>query len=384
MANFTNVSQIPYGSVGDTCTFGKHQVKSETPWGIDCRIVHKDPETKSLILMANDIVDLRAFDASEPSNGDSNRRIYGNNQWRHSNIRQWLNSSAAAGSWYSSQHGQDQAPDSSHVQNGTAYVSRPGFLYNFSTEERALLKLGDNISNLPSTDGGGQASTRESVFLPSWKELNFASADSDSAEGVVFQYFAEAANAERIAHMNATAFANTSSNSKPSTAASPWYYWLRSPAVGDSDRVRSVGTGGSLNHNHAYIGYFGVRPCFRIPMATAVDVVDKYMVLPSPSAISYLSPVRTLTGPSQMIVVALDYVVEGSFTEVYACNNAYDVSPTWENITDFVSANSAVLLENKTKTADKWGLQIKVVIDKRTAPWISSRGIAYAVLGDDK
>ena len=386
MANITAISEIPYGAVGDTCVFGKHQVNSETPWDIDCRIVHQDKETKSLILMANDIIDLRAFDAKEPNNSDNNRRGYGNNQWRYANIRQWLNSDAAAGKWYSAQHNADHQPDTSDGTGGykTQYFMRPGFLYNFSSETKALLKAGSIISNLPSTDGGGQASTSDSVFLPSWKELNFAAADSDSAEGTVFQYFENAENANRIAHMNATAFANTSSTNKPSTAASPWYYWLRSPNVSRSNAVRFVGADGSLYNNFAYRGFYGVRPCFRIPMQTAVDVVDKFIVLPSASEISYLSPVRTLTGPSKMIVVAIDYVIEGSFVTVQACNNAYDASPTWEDITDYVTANSAVLLKNTTKTADKWGLQVRVRIDKKDAPWISSRGIAYAVLGDDK
>ena len=383
MANFTNedISKIPYDAkVGDTCVFGKHQVRSETPWNIECRVVHRDSKTKSTILMANDIIDLRAFDATEEKNSDSNRQSYGNNQWRYSNIRQWLNSSAGAGSWYSAQHSADRTPDGSSVSSNTEYAARPGFLYNFSSEERALLKLGNTISNLPSIDGGGQSTTQESVFLPSWKELNFSAPDGDDVEGVVFQYFESAGNAERIAYMNAKAYNNTSSNSKPDGVAKPWYYWLRSPYVSYSYHVRSVDTDGSLNGNRAYSGAFGVRPCFRIPMETTVSVTDKFIVIPSPSMISYISPVRTLTGPANVIVAAVDYVIEGSFVQVYACNNAYDESPTWEDVTDEVSANATILLKNRTKTADNWGLRLRVVVNKRDAAWISSRGIAYAIL----
>ena len=111
-------------------------------------------------------------------------------------------------------------------------------------------------------------------------------------------------------------------------------------------------------------------------------MIDKFMVLPAPSSISYLSPVRTLTGPSSKLAIALDYVVDGSFVTVQACNNAYDESPTWEDVTKQVSANSVISLKNTTKTADNWGLQIKVIIDKSDAPWVSSRGIAYAILNE--
>lgn len=44
------------------------------------------------------------FDATEPSNGNSDRRNYGNNRYIYSNLRQWLNSPAAAGQWYTAQH----------------------------------------------------------------------------------------------------------------------------------------------------------------------------------------------------------------------------------------------------------------------------------------
>ncbi len=385
MATISTAAEIPYGEVGDTCVFGKHQVKSETAWGINCTIVHKDAVNKSLILMADKIIDLRAFDAAESSNSDSNRKSYGNNQWRYSNIRQWLNSSAAAGAWYSAQHSADASPSTTaSVSNqGTQYSSRPGFLYNFSTEERALLQLGTITTNLPDADGGGQNTTKDMVFLPSFSELGITAQNSESLEtDAAFDLYVGAQNKDRIAYMSQQAFNNTSSASKPTNANTAWIYWLRSPYVSGSNLVRFVLTDGSLYSYYAYHGYDGVRPCFRIAMATGLDVIDKFMVLPAPSSISYLSPVRTLTGPSSKLAVALDYVVDGSFVTVQACNNAYDESPTWEDVTKQVSANSVISLKNTTKTADNWGLQIKVIIDKSDAPWVSSRGIAYAILNE--
>ena len=381
MAFIETSSMIGFGNVGDTCNFGKHQVNTESPWSIPCTIVNKDEEAKLLVLMADDIIDLRAFDAKEPSNSDSNRQSSGNNQWRYSNIRQWLNSSNAAGSWYSAQHSADAPPSTSEsVANyNTQYQSRPGFLYNFSSEDRALLTLTSILTNLPSVDGGNQNTTADKVFLPSAVEVGLS---DGAAEGTVFQFFDGAQNTDRVAHMHATAFANTQSTNKPSSATSAWYYWLRTPNASNSNNVRHVDTDGSLYNNNAYIGRYGVRPCFFIPMATGVDVIDKFMVLPAASVITYLSPVRTLTGPAQNIAVAVDCVYEGSFVSVYACNNAYDAEPTWEDVTTYVSANSIIKLNNSTKTADNWGLQVKVVINKGDAPYISSRGIAYIVLDE--
>ena len=380
MAFIESSSMIGFGNVGDTCNFGKHQVKNESPWAIPCTIVNRD-ETKGIMtLMADNIIDLRAFDAKEPNNSDSNRKSYGNNQWRYSNIRQWLNSADAAGSWYTAQHSADAPPNSSNVSEGTPYQDRPGFLYNFSSEDRALLKVSTITTNLPSTDGGSQNTTSDMVFLPSIKNLG-GSQGTDEDE--TFQLYEGAQNANRVAHMHASAFSNTSSNSKPSSATAGWYYWTRSPNVSNSHSVWYVLSVGSFDSSHgAYSGHCGVRPCFSIAIAAGVSVIDKFMVLPAATSITYLSPVRTLTGPAKNIAIAVDCVYEGSFVSVYACNNAYDASPTWEDVTTYVSANSIITLNNSTKTADNWGLQVKVVINKEDAPYISSRGIAYVVLDE--
>lgn len=48
------------------------------------------------------------FDAPEPSNPDSQRRTYGNNRYRFSNLRQYMNSSET--NWYKAQHAYDAPP----------------------------------------------------------------------------------------------------------------------------------------------------------------------------------------------------------------------------------------------------------------------------------
>ena len=118
---------------------------------------HAGYPANSVTFVAEKIIKIMAADATEPSNSDSNRKSYGNNRWIHSNIRQWLNSAAAAGAWYAAQHSTDQAPDSSHVWNGyNPYSALAGFLNGFTANERAAL-LSTTITEI------GRASCRERV-----------------------------------------------------------------------------------------------------------------------------------------------------------------------------------------------------------------------------
>lgn len=385
MSQLTLIEQIPAGKTGDTCVFGKHQVNTETPWEIPWTIVHRDTELNMLTLFADNIIDLRAFDAKEPNNTDNNRKIYGNNRYRYSNIHKWLNSSEPAGSWYTAQHSYDSPPSTTDSIGGygTQYQARPGFLYNFSSEERAMLGISSIMIDTATVDGGTPETIEGTVFLPSCNNLNIENSEL-TPEGDVFEYFIGASNSDRIAHMQQEAFENTLSSSKPSTSTTAWYYWLRSSNAGNSNDVRGVSTGGGLSGNNAYHGYYGVRPCLYIPMQTVVNVLDKMIVLPSASAISYLSPVRTLTGPDKMCAAVVDLVLDGSSVQVFACNNAYDESPTWENVTTYVNSFSTFFLENRTKTADSWGFQLKVLIDKADAPWVHSRGVAFVVLDEEE
>ena len=58
-----------------------------------------------------------------------------------------------------------------------------------------------------------------------------------------------------------------------------------------------------------------------------------------------------------------DREVDATIT-VKACNNAFDDSPTWEDITAAVTSKKAATLQNTTKTADAWGLNVQIDIQK--------------------
>ena len=46
------------------------------------------------------------------------------------------------------------------------------------------------------------------------------------------------------------------------------------------------------------------------------------------------------------------------------CNNGFDTNPTWEDATTMVNLNRPYVFTNKTKTATKWGINIKIKITK--------------------
>lgn len=65
--------------------------------------------------------------------------------------------------------------------------------------------------------------------------------------------------------------------------------------------------------------------------------------------------------------------------EIKACNNAFDANPTWEDITAAVMSKKAAALQNTTKTADNWGLNVWIDIQKsQEAGTISIDGFALS------
>ncbi|MCQ4924070.1 hypothetical protein NE686_13290 [Tissierella carlieri] len=64
------------------------------------------------------------------------------------------------------------------------------------------------------------------------------------------------------------------------------------------------------------------------------------------------------------VLVTPTWKIEGAIVKVEACNNAYDDVPTWEDITAQVIINRVYNFVNATKTATKWGVNIRFSITK--------------------
>lgn len=112
---------------------------------------------------------------------------YGDNRWNKSAYRQYLNSDAAAGAWWTPQDKWDMKPDQADTV--------PGFLAGFSDDFKAALtrvKVVTNGNNV--TDDGSAVVTYDKVFLPSLQELYLQ--PQASGEGTYWPYWKERCGAK--------------------------------------------------------------------------------------------------------------------------------------------------------------------------------------------
>lgn len=164
------------------------------------------------------------------------RRAYGSNNWAESAARQWMNSSAAANSWWQRQTIFDLVPD---------YAKKAGFLagldpdfvdalgaVDITTARNTIYEMGDTL--------GGSYTTRDKLFLPSMTEIGLDSNNS-VAEGSVLPLYDGATQIDRIKYDQA---AQTTAR----------YWWLRSPSTWEADKVRIVNPSGALNSFGATLG----------------------------------------------------------------------------------------------------------------------------------
>jgi hypothetical protein len=111
---------------------------------------------------------------------DSSRVKSGSNRWAYSSVRQWLNSSAAAGAWWAQYSGDYY----SLAPSTPTYATDPGFLNGMDTDflavvgsvtKRTVLAVADGATiNAADVDIGANdyEDTTERFFLPSRYEMN--------------------------------------------------------------------------------------------------------------------------------------------------------------------------------------------------------------------
>lgn len=220
---------------------------------------HAGYPANSITFVAEKIIKIMAADAKESANSDSNRRSYGNNRWIYSNIRQWLNSAAAAGAWYTAQHSADHSPDSTSVVSYNPYAALAGFLNGFTANERAALLNTTITVCKASVDGGGTETDTCKIFNLSCTEVGLT---GDQTCGSKLALFSD--NTSRIAYPTAQAVSNSGYTSSSLAASKPWYYWLRDAYASSSYYVRLVNSGGTRHISNACYGVYGPRPAFNL------------------------------------------------------------------------------------------------------------------------
>jgi hypothetical protein len=282
--------------------FGNYQVESEPAAPIIWKIPDKNHSgypANSVTLFAESIIDLRGFDAKEPTNADANRQTSGNNRYSLSNIDQWLNDSGD--SWWAATHAYDATPNDAGMSQPTGYNDKQGFESYFTADElAAVLSTTIRIAKNTATDGGSYEDIVRKFFPPSTTELNLAN-ENNIAEGVVLAAFAGATDTTRLAYPTQALVTNTLSASKPASVADPWHYWLRTPYSTFSYPVRIVHSSGALSNASAYGGYFGVRPLCNLSSDILVsDTVDAdgcyQTIFTTPHVITMDKPITLAAG----------------------------------------------------------------------------------------
>ena len=325
---------------------------------------HTGYPENSTTLITDELIVLQAFDAKEPNNTNADRQAKGNNRYSVSNIDHWLNSTASAGQWYSPQHATDQSPNSTDVVTQNPYDTDAGFLNGF--DARFIAAIQDTtitVARNTVTDGGGYDTLTRKVFLPSKAEL-FNQAENSIMEGSLLQYFQANTKTAKISTYAAE-------DSGGVAAGSNHNYWMRTPASNNSFAARFVmkdGTLDSTNYFSTYNGSVAVRPLCNLKTETPVSDQpdsDGYysLLLDATGEIELLYNVKETATMPTAVNVELDLVKTfGCSTTVEICNNGNDTVPAWEDVSTVVKSGVNHIFANKTKTADKWKVVIKIHI----------------------
>ena len=183
--------------------------------------------------------------------------VLGNNSWKLSAVRQFLNSTAAAAAWWTQQHKWDVKP---------AYAdSKDGYLKGFDSSlldhmrVTKVITARNTVFNNGATPLGGMDETYDRVFLASLEQMYLT--PQISGEGDYWEYYKRLLGRTSPAPTGQTyarlikydLAANTTSR----------YRWLRSAYRGYALHEWHVGTSGTVSSNYAYYG-IRLAPCLRI------------------------------------------------------------------------------------------------------------------------
>ena len=242
--------------LGNYISLGKYNGK-EILW----RCVGEDEN--GALMLADNIIDTLPYDAKTNDNNRSKshsrnykRDTYGSNYWKDSNMRSWLNSTAAAGEvkWLCG-----NPPRTGYVK-GNAYDRKAGFLNDFSKAEIAAMKNVTQRSivshpeyNLGFHDGEGRSDLEFNRDIENVAN-NFDSAYGENSTEKVFLLDVKQVN---TVWKN---FGNYYIGRNEQGMA--WPYWLRTPYSNCNHLMRYVESSGSIEKHYPMTDYMGVRPSF--------------------------------------------------------------------------------------------------------------------------
>ena len=221
-------------------------------------------DNNGLLMLADKIVDTLAYDAKTNDNSNSKshsrsykRDDYGSNYWKDSNMRSWLNSTAAEGKvdWLCG-----NPPKDGYVSGVGAYNEKAGFLNAFSKSEIAAMKTVTQRS------------------LVSHPEYNKGIVDGDANSDLL--YYTDIS--EAVANYDSSYFETTTEkvfllDVKQANAVwknlkgyyvaynndgMAWPYWLRTPVTDCNHDMRYISSSGQVGRYAPWYSDLGVRPAF--------------------------------------------------------------------------------------------------------------------------
>ena len=169
---------------------------------------------------------------------------YGWNRWSKSALRQYLNSSAAAGEWWTAQDEWDIAPDQ--------LTTKPGFLTGLSEEFLSAMKTVKVTTYTNTVNDGGEADiTYDRVFLPSIEQIHIT--PQIDGEGEVHEYWKQRSGSETPLAWYQTYTNMITYSIENHTLAQ--FVRLRSANRGSAGYTWSVGSSGSVYGDSASNAY---------------------------------------------------------------------------------------------------------------------------------
>lgn len=178
-----------------------------------------------------------------------NMWLYGYNNYKLSNIRQWLNSTANDTNWFVATHVGDV--------KASSYNNHRGFQSGFTSDFLNVVSPTKiNVLANTVTDGGADEVMYDKFFLPSWKEVGFTNppAEGDRFDGIE-------SPSDRCKYYLVTG------NMMPTNNGAD-FWWLRSPYRSTSSNEYFVSNYGN-NSNTSYSSYAcRVVPACRIILAS--------------------------------------------------------------------------------------------------------------------
>ncbi|MBQ4396843.1 MAG: hypothetical protein II828_04925 [Clostridia bacterium] len=176
---------------------------------------------------------------------DINRVIYGSNNYKESAVRQWLGSSAATGSVWTPQNDFDRPPDWTSTANGFMNGMDGDFLAVLGNVTKVTAAPG---SNTPDT-------TTDPFFLLSRSEV-YGGLENGVDEGAPYPYYANYSNLS-------SAGTGADANRVKYIGSTACQQFLRTPAVGQSSRVRHLNVSGQASGSQVAVN--GSNPDYVAP-----------------------------------------------------------------------------------------------------------------------